>query len=607
MPMVDTELSIPDVPNIAVNVRRQIDRLGDKIALRTKRNGKWLEISWTRLGQLIDQAASAMLALGLGEQAMIGIFSPNKPECTIADIAALSIRGVPVYIYPTSTARQAEYIVNDSASRMIFAGTQEQYDKVLSFTGGNARLKTVIAFDRDIRLDGLTDSMYWDDFLELGKKALRKEDIEKRLRNASGDDLLTLIYTSGTTGEPKGVMLTHCSMLYSAAAHDIRLLDISEKDVSLCFLPLSHVFERTWTYYTLHRGMENNYLEDPRQIIAFIREVRPTIMCAVPRFYEKIYAAVFHGLASAKPLKKKLFHWAVAVGRERNGLKKDRLYIPLSLRFRYAVADRLVLKKIRDLVGGRIKFFPCAGAPLAQEIEEFFYAAGLFICYGYGLSETCATVTCHEPTRFRFGLVGKPIPGVAVKIGANDEILVRGATVMKGYYNKPEETAAVFENGWLKTGDAGTFESNGELRITDRIKDLMKTSGGKYIAPQLIETTIGSDHYIEQILIVADSRRFVTALIVPEFEALEAYAKSQNIDHMSRNDLIAHPQIIDFIQQRVEAQSKELANFEKVIRFTLLADPFTIDNGEITPTMKLKRRAITDNYAGTIEAMYRQL
>jgi long-chain acyl-CoA synthetase len=597
-------LKLPTENNLAIPILEQTRKYGSKVAMRCKRAGSWQEITWSMLGEQLHAAARALLELGLNEGEMISIFSPNMPECTIVDIASLSIRGVPVYIYPTNPAKTAEYIVNDSESRMIFVGTQDQYDKVVSFISESSCLKKIVAFRNEINLKSHPMAMSFDAFLDLGRSSSKGPEISSRLGRASRDDLLTLIYTSGTTGEPKGVMLTHSNMFHSAASHDIRLLDPNDRDVSLCFLPLSHIFERAWTYYVLHRGMTNNYLEDPKSIIEAIQEVKPTIMCAVPRFYEKIYATVYHRLEAASSLKKRLFKWSLGVGAKRNNCMKDDQPVPFFLEIRYRIADVLVLKKIRDIVGGRIKFFPCAGAPLSQNIEEFFYAAGIFICYGYGLSETTATVTCHEPRHFKFGLVGKPMPGVQVRISGNGEILVKGGTVMKGYYKKPAETEEVFDNGWFKTGDAGEFEDNGELRITDRIKDLMKTSGGKYIAPQYIESIIGSDHFIEQIAVIGDNRKYVSALIVPAFEVLQEYAQTHQILWTCREDLIQHPLVIELYRRRIESRSNDLAGYEKIIQFTLIPSEFSIAGGEITPTMKIKRKNVVNKYQGIIENMY---
>ncbi len=598
------ELKLPTEANLAIPILDQTRKYGGKVAMRYKRDGVWQEITWSTLGEKLNAAAKALLELGLNEGEMISIFSPNMPECTISDVASLSIRGVPVYIYPTNTAKTAAYIVNDSESRIIFVGTQDQYDKVISFVSESSCLKKIIAFRKEINLRNHPMAMNFDAFLNLGQVSTKGPEISRRLGRASRDDLLTLIYTSGTTGEPKGVMLTHSNMLHSAASHDIRLLDPNDRDVSLCFLPLSHVFERAWTYYVLYRGMINNYLEDPKTIIEAIQEVKPTIMCAVPRFYEKIHATVHHRLEAASPFKKRLFEWALDVGARRNNRIKDEQPVPLFLEAKYRIADVLVLKKIRSIVGGRIKFFPCAGAPLAQNIEAFFYAAGIFICYGYGLSETTATVTCHEPRHFKFGLVGRPMPGVQVKISGNGEILVKGGTVMKGYYKKPAETEEVFENGWFKTGDAGEFDDNGELRITDRIKDLIKTSGGKYIAPQYIESVIGSDHFIDQIAVIGDNRKYVSALIVPAFEVLQEYARNHQIQWTCREDLIQHPLVIELFRRRIESHSIDLDGYEKIVRFTLMPNEFSIAGGEITPTMKIKRKNVVNKYQDLIEDMY---
>jgi long-chain acyl-CoA synthetase len=585
----------------------QVHKYGDRVAMRYKPKDKWEEITWNQFGDLVNKTSKALLECGIGEQETVGIFSQNMPLWTVADIASLCIRGIPVPIYATNTAKQAEYIINDAEIKVLFVGDAEQYSKIMQILPENKHLQKIILFKESVPIQKSDNIMYFKDFLKIGEQSNKDNMLSERMQRAKIDDLLTLIYTSGTTGEPKGVMLTHSNVIFQKGEHDLRLIDPNDNDVSLAFLPLSHVFERIWTYYVFATGMTNNYLEDPARIIECIQEVKPTIMCAVPRFYEKIYATVFNQLESASPLKRKLFNWAVSVGAKHNNRKKDQQFIPPFLRFKFAIADTLVLKKIREAVGGRIKFFPCAGAPLSQEIEEFFYACGIFICYGYGLTETTATVTCHEPFKFKFGAVGKPLPHVEVKIDENNgEILVRGGNVMKGYYKKPQATAEVFtHDGWFRTGDAGYFEENGELRITERIKDLIKTSGGKYIAPQMIESTIGADHFIEQMAVIGDQRKFVTALIVPAFDALEEYAKTHNIAFTSREDLVSKPEIIEFYQQRIEEAQKEFARFEKIKKFTLLPHEFTVESGEITPTLKIKRKAIAEKYKDIIDAMYK--
>jgi long-chain acyl-CoA synthetase len=588
--------------HLAQMVHNKARQYGVKTALRAKSAGQWKDISYESLGEQVRAAAKALLEMGVKEGEMVGIFSQNQPEWTIADYGILSVRAVSVPIYATNTARQAEYIVNDAEIRIIFVGGAEQYEKIKSFFDGSSYLKKIIVFDDSAVLDGRESSISFRDFIEEGRASEKDEELEGRLDEASVDDLATLIYTSGTTGEPKGVMLHHSNFYHSFIAHDDRL-DVSDRDVSMCFLPLTHVFERAWSYFALGNGMTIAYCDDTTRIVEYLQDVKPTVMCAVPRFYEKIYSAVFEKLETAPPKKKKLFLWAIKTGEYVYKRKKEKKAIPPFLALKHRVAEALVLKKIQGVVGGRIRFFPCAGAPLSRKIEEFFHSAGIRIAYGYGLTETTATVTCHENFHFRPGTVGKTIKGVEVKIAPNGEILVRGKNVMKGYYKKPEATAEVFEDGWFKTGDVGVLE-DGYLTITDRIKDLMKTSGGKYIAPQHIETTIGNDHFIEQINIIGDQRKFVSALIVPSFDALEEYARLQNISFSSRKELVKHPAVIEFYQKRIDGHQKELAEYEKVKRFTLLDHPFTQDSGEMTPTMKLKRKVIADKYRDIIDGMY---
>jgi long-chain acyl-CoA synthetase len=591
--------------HVALMIRNRIQNYGERTALRYKESGQWKDISWNAMGDQIQAVSKGLLEFDVKAGDNVALFSQNSPDWTITDYGILTVRGVSVPIYPTSSAKQAEYIINEAEIKIIFVGAQDQYDKVKTFADSSPYLKKIIVFDSNVKLDGNNTAVYFKDFLNLGRKSGRDAEAEERLNNASIDDLATIIYTSGTTGEPKGVMLHHSTFYYCFIANKKRL-DVSDQDVSLCFLPLSHVFERAWCYFAAENGMIINYCDDISKIIEYMKEVRPTVMCAVPRFYEKIYSAVFDKLESAPPSKKKLFKWAIKVGEQVYVRVKEKMAIPPGLKLKHMIADRLVLKKIREIVGGRIRLFPCAGAPLSKEIEEFFHSAGIFIAYGYGLTETCATVTVHDKYHFRPGTVGKPLDGVYVKIAGNGEILVKGPTVTKGYYKKPEATAESFEDGWFKTGDVGILEE-GYLTITDRIKDLMKTSGGKYIAPQLVETMIGKDYYIDQIAIIGDARKFVSAIIVPAFDALEEYAKTHNIAYSSREDLVKNPAIIQFYQKRIDENSKDLAGHEQIKKFILLSSPFTQEAGEMTPTMKLKRKVVNDKYKDIIENMYENI
>ena len=590
---------------LAVQLRQSVRKYGDRAALKykTSTETEWQHVSWREFGERIQAAAKALLELGVNEGAMIGIFSQNMPEWTIADFAIQSVRAVSVPLYPTSTADQAEYIINETEMAVIFAGEQEQYDKACGLFANSKSLKKIVVFDPNVNLRETVPSLHFEELLEIGRKSSREAEVEQRLENTQLSDLATLIYTSGTTGDPKGVMLDFENFAQAMKIHDLRL-NVSDEDVSLAFLPLSHVFERSWTFFALHTGMTVVYLLDPKDIIAAIQEVRPTIMCAVPRFYEKVYAAIYAKLESASPKKQKIFNWAIATGKQRLDYTRQGKHVPLQLSLRYSIADRLVLKKLRNLVGGRVRFLPAAGAPLSEKIIEFFHSLGIAVKFGYGLTETTATVSAFEDVNFKFGTVGRVFPQVEVKIGENDEILVRGKTVMRGYYKKPEATAAVFQDGWFRTGDAGKMDKDGHITITDRIKDLMKTSGGKYIAPQKLESILGCDRFIEQIAVIGDQRHYVTALAVPSFEALKEMAHNMNIKFHDMEDLIRNTNVTEFFEKRIEALQQHLPNFEKVKKFRLLPKEFSLDKGEITATLKLKREAIIRKYKNLIDSMY---
>jgi long-chain acyl-CoA synthetase len=582
----------------------KVARLGDRVALQVKVGAEWREISWRRLGEDVRAAAKALVDLGVGEGDRVAIWSSNRPEWTIADLACQQIRAVSVPLYASASQSQAGYILREVEAKVAFVGGAEQLERARALVPSVPSLARLVVLDPSVASDA-PDTLEFAAFLAAGRGSASDAEVERRLASASHDDLLTLIYTSGTTGEPKGVMLTHGNFATTAAYHDERLPDPGEADVSLCFLPLAHVFERAWsTYALLNCGMTVAYCADPATVVEALKEVRPTVMCAVPRFYEKVHGTVMDKVGSAPPLRRKLFHWAVGVGSDRMRYVREGRSVPAWLALRHRIADRLVLAKIRGIMGGRARFFPCAGAPLSVEIEEFFQACGLFVMCGYGLTETTATVSCHVPGRFRPGTVGKSLSGVEVRISDMGEILVRGSTVMKGYYRKPAETAEVFVDGWFRTGDAGTLDAEGNIRITERIKDLIKTSGGKYVAPQQIESAIGSDHFIDQIAVIGEGRKFVTALIVPAFEALEPWARSASIPFASRQELIRDPKVLALFRERIEERSQAFAPFERIIRFTLLPQALSIERGEMTPTMKIRRRAAAEHYRGEVERMY---
>ncbi|ANW23967.1 long-chain fatty acid--CoA ligase [Vibrio coralliilyticus] len=589
--------------HIVKRIREQIAKSGDRIALKHKVGEMWNGISWKQFGQQVDALSLALLTHGIKVQDKIGIFANNMPQWTITDFAALQTRAVTVPIYPTNTAAQSSYILQDADVRILFVGEQAQFDAAVSIFDQCPQLELIVAMSDDVELGDYGFVRSWQQFVVAADKAMQDE-LDTRLDDANIEDLLTLIYTSGTTGQPKGVMLDYGNVAAQLEGHDARL-SLSQDDVSLCFLPLSHVFERAWTFYVLYRGATNCYLQDTMQVREALSEVQPTVMCAVPRFYEKIFSAIHEKVSKAPMIRKVLFTWAVNMGAKMAACDQEGRQPSFILKKSHQLADKLVLSKLRALLGGRINFMPCGGAKLDETIGRFFHAMGINVKLGYGMTETTATVSCWADNSFNPDSIGMAMPGAQVKIGENNEILVRGPMVMRGYYKMPEETAKTFdEHGFLKTGDAGHIDEDGNLFITDRIKELMKTSGGKYIAPQMIEGAIGKDHFIEQIAVIADTRKFVSALIVPCYDSLEEYAKELNIKYHDRVELIKHHQVVEMLEKRVNDLQQELAKFEQVKKFKLLPKAFSMDEGELTPTQKLRRKVINDKYQDEIEEMY---
>lgn len=571
--------------------REQAKKLANATALRHKENGKWVDISWQAFQNQVDELSQALLAYGVNVQDRVAIFAQNMPNWTITDLAVLQIRAITVPIYATNNANQTAYVLNHSEAKIIFVGDQDQLDVVLSIAEKCPHLEKIVLMKPNLSADN-PRVISWDD-LQAVKNTDFSAILAERLAERSLSDLFTILYTSGTTGEPKGVMLDFANIAHQLTAHDLALPHIDEKDSTLSFLPFSHIFERAWVAYMLHRGATICYLENTNEVRQALMELKPSLMCAVPRLYEKMYTAIWDKVNQAPLHRRTLFHWAIRTA------QKDRKGLAFKL------ADKLVLSKLRALLGGNIRMMPCGGAKLEPAIGAFFQAIGINIKLGYGMTETTATVSCWEADGFNVKSIGKLMPNAEVRIGENNEILVRGGMVMRGYYKKPEETASAFtEDGFLKTGDAGEFDAEGNLYITDRIKELMKTSNGKYIAPQYIEGTLGKDKFIEQIAVIADAKKYVSALIVPCFDSLEAYAKQLNIKYQDRLELIKHSEILQMFEKRIENLQKELAHFEQVKKFTLLPQAFSTKFEEITPTLKLRRKVIMERYRHYIEAMY---
>ena len=590
---------------IGQNIRNQVVKYGDKEALFYRlKKGVWKGMSWRDFGKQIDRVAVALLKFGVTVQENVGIFAQNMPQWMIADIGIMSVRGVTVPIYATSSEKEVAYIIKDANIRILFVGDQDQYDIAANLFKKDHQIKLIVRLKDSIKPGKGVKCVFLEEWIS-GKPDNEIEKLKNtRYKDAKLDDLACIIYTSGTTGEPKGVMLDHANFADTIKAHDLEL-NLSDTETSLCFLPLTHVFEHNWSLVCLHNGIAVYFNEQPRLIADVIKEVRPHYMCAVPRFFEKVYGAVQETRSKTKGIKAKLFDWSISVGDDyyNEHLRWDKK-APAGLKFKQNIAGKLVHQKIRAGLGGRIKMMPCGGAPIDAKIVRFFHSVGLNVKVGYGLTESMATVTLYPNKEYVFESVGRPITGTKVKIGFNNEILVKGPGVMKGYYKKPEQTAETFEGEWLKTGDAGRLDDKGNLYITDRIKDLMKTSGGKYIAPQKLETHLINDIFIEQIAVIGDQRKFVSALMVPNFEALKQFAEENQIRFSNYEELVKNSKVVEMFKKRFEQLQKNFSEYEKIKKFTLLPKEFTMDAGELTATLKIKRKVIQKKYKELIDRMY---
>ena len=538
-------------------IHRQAEKYGNRTALKHRDNatGKWLKISWREFSDKVMLTAKAMAEFGIKVQENIGVYSQNMPQCLYTDFGAYGNRVVSIPMYATNSPGQIEYIINDAKIRTLFVGEQLQYNNAFKVQKDSKYLERLVVFDPAVKMNPEDKtSIYFDDFLRLGDNAHAESTVKIRMTEAVPEDLATIIYTSGTTGESKGVMLPHSCYLEAMRIHDVRLPLVTDKDLSMSFLPMTHIFEKAWCYYCLHKGVTIAINQDPKMIQKTLPEVHPTLMCNVPRFWEKVYAGVHEKINSASPAMKKIFLDAIETGRKYNLEYKNKgIPAPCSLKLKFQFYNKTVFTLLKKVLGiERGRFFPVAGAPLSDTINEFLQSVNIPIAYGYGLSETTATVCFYPEIGFQFGSIGEVMPGVQVKIDpGNNEILVKGKTVMSGYYNKPEETKKAFtEDGFFRTGDAGRLEGN-TLFFTERIKDLYKTSNGKYIAPQAIEMVMSGDNYIEQIAVIGDQRKFVSALIVPAYPLLEKYAGEKGISFESREELVKNKDIIRFIEARV--------------------------------------------------------
>src|SRR5690554_768534 len=591
-------------------IHKQTQKYKNKTALKYQdQAGSWADLSWIEFSEKIMKSAQAMAEMGLKPNDKIGIYSQNMEKYLFTDFAAYANKVVVVPMYATSSPSQVKYIVEDAGINIIFVGEQFQYNNSYKVQQESHVLNKIIIFDRSVVINSEDKtSIYFDEFITRGDNSESLSLVQARIRHLNENDIATIIYTSGTTGDPKGVVLTHSNYLKAFDIHDLRISNISDKDLSMCFLPLTHIFEKAWTYYCLSKGITVAINRDPAQIRKTIKEIRPTLMSNVPRFWEKVYDGVKETIDNSSGVIKWFFNDAVKTGKKHNidcvnqGKKSS-----LGLRAKFNIYRHTIYYLIKRIVGiDKGNFFPVAGAPLSDNINEFLQSIDVHIIYGYGLTETTATVSCFTSTGYKIGTVGKIMPDVEVKIGVINEILVKGETVMVGYYKKPEATKDAFtEDGFFRTGDAGKITDNYEIILTERIKDLYKTSNGKYIAPQMIETRVGEDKFIDQVAIIGDNRKFVSALIVPNYKSIEEYADEQGISYTSLSDLMNNNQVNDLIFGRIELLQSQFTNYEKIKKFTLLPDPFSVEKGELTNTLKLRRKVILERYAEVIENMYK--
>ena len=584
-------------------------KLGDKTVMRVRDYGKgsWKSITWNDFKKDENRCAKALIEQSILEKDRVGIFSQNRAECLIAEYAIYANRAVSVPMYATSTTAQIEYIINDSGMHVLFVGDQYQYDRAYEAQRTCKGLKQIVIFNPDVRLAlADTHTMYFSEFLQTGLLSKSDAELDIRRQNAKDEDLANIMYTSGTTGEPKGVILTHAMFLEAMRVHDKKLTAIGEDEVSMCFLPLTHIFEKAWSHFCLHKGMRIDINTRPTDIQMILKEVEPTCMCNVPRFWEKIYEGVQDAINAKPKAVRRMFDEGVRIGRKYHiDLLRKGLPVPLTLKWRYMFYDKVLFSTVRKTIGlQNAKILPVAGARLSNDLLLFFRSIGLPIYYGYGLTESTATVCAYDETGYRVGSVGNLIDGLEVKISAEGEILLKGKTITPGYYKKPEETAACYtEDGFFRTGDAGQLD--GEfLMITERIKDLYKTSNGKYIAPQKIETALCEDRYIDMVAVIGNEQKFVSALIVPSFEKIPELCKQLGVEYSTLTEALLDERVHNFFEERIRKMQKHMASYEQIRRFTLLTQAFSMANGELTDTLKIRRKVVAEHYAVEIASMY---
>ena len=583
------------------------EQLADHCAYKYKKDGKWVSISFREATETAEKIAAGIYKKGIRRGDRIALISNNRWEWVLTDYAILGLGACTVPIYPTLSAEQTNYILQDSGVKLVIVEDQFQVNKLDSISG---KLPSVITNYFVIDPGEQKPAAPWQPFdmmISEGKSLLQEdaELVQREIKQTSLNDDASVIYTSGTTGEPKGAIITHSNFMFNIEGV-ASLIDCGPEDVDLAFLPLSHALERTAGHFFMcYHGATMAIAESLDTVAADIQDIKPTIMVSVPRLYEKMYSRIIETVEAGSPLKRKIFYWAAHNGREYSKKRREKQPVSAFLKFKNKLAMRLVFSKLQEKVGGRLRFFVSGGAPLSAEIGEFFDAAGIIILEGYGLTETAPGISFNTPESYKFGSVGLPLPGVEVKIAEDGEILARGPNIMRGYLNKEVETReAIDPEGWFHTGDVGIFDEQGHLVITDRKKNIIVTSGGKNVAPQPIENSVITSQFIEQAVVLGERRRFCSAVIVPAREALQNWAKREKINFDEYKDLLKDSRVYDLIQDEIDRLTQDFANFERIKKFFMLADPLTQEAGELTPTLKVKRKVVEEKYAREIDEIY---
>lgn len=586
----------------------RVDKYREHTALRFKKDGTWHDISWNEFGSRVEKMACGLLDLGINPGDRVAILSENRPEWAITDFAVISVQGILVPIYHTNKAKQIEFILQDSSAKMLVVSKPSLLKEVLEVRQNLKDLMKIVLIEAEGSLNIPRDVMSFQDLLELGasQKTKYEQKLKELIKTANEDDTVSFVYTSGTTGNPKGVMLSHKNFLSNVKATS-SIVEVEPHWVALSFLPLSHSLERMAGHYLIiYNGGIIAYAEGVNEVVKNLPEVKPDVMVSVPRLYEKMYAGILNKINEGSALKKRIFLWAVEVGKEWFYTNLTKKNPSPSLKLKHKLADKLVYSKLRELTGGRLRFFVSGGAALAKDINEFFHAIGLPILEGYGLTETSPVLTVNTFENLRLGTVGQAIPGVTLKIAEDGEIMAKGPNVFKGYFNRPDATEEAFRDGWFLTGDVGVIDEDGFLTITDRKKDIIVTSGGKNVAPQNIEGLLGTDNFISQAVVFGDKQKYLAALVIPDFQMLSIWAKENGIPYNNRQELIQNPKVIELYNERIKNLIKDLPSYEQIKKFALLSEEFSTETGELTPSLKVRRKVVQEKYADIISGLFEE-